>query len=740
MQNSQKRLMFGVITTRADEPEQKQMLQGIIEQAQLLQIDIAVFSNLYDSMAEENFHYENKIYDLILSRSIDGLILVAESVLEPQLQQDIMQKIRRRQEIPTVVTSALRDGFYGFRSDDVFNTDDVLDMERTTEHLIHVHHFTDIDMLTGYENNPISHLRVQGYRNALERYGIDFRPEKVHFGDFWMPSGEALAARYIQKELPMPQAIVCANDYMAYGLLDAFFEAGIRVPEDISVIGYEAIGNRMSHLPVLTSYVRNRRQVGANAVCRLFERITEKSCKKRLSCPEEIFYGDSCPCGIQKEQIDVVLKNQRIFQQYQHNQIYSLFEQRLTLCRSMEEYIHTLNDGAYLIRGVKEIYLCLHENWSECSGVQNEAEMLCYPVLQSKQSHYTSSVVHFSGIQLLPEQIQKRHSAAAYYFSPVFFAEKQFGYMILIYDAPDGYDILYRSWIKSVSNALEFLRMKNDIRYLLECQNLSLYHDTVTGLYNETGFEHAITAVCRKASPETSVILCLLQVDMFTDELNMERQKQKLDMQYCVAMLLQTLCRGAICSRIAENTFVFAALADELKQNAEQICEKLKIMLLHTPAYFSCCGLDSFALCNETFYAEQLLKTADILKKLQQGIEQQKSIFRQRRQHSFYNRLMSVRNALYADPVQAKSMQEICQYFSVSEGHFRLLYKECFGKSYHQDCICSRISLAKYLLCTTAMNIANIAEKCGYDDEKYFMRQFQKTTAMSAGQFRMLYS
>ena len=110
----------------------------------------------------------------------------------------------------------------------------------------------------------------------LKTYGLTLPDSHVIYGDFWMNSGEKLAEQYISGERRLPQAIICANDYMAYGLCDKFLEHGTRVPEDVTIIGYEYVGERFYHSPVLTTYQRNRKAVGIMAVNRLYEMITGK--------------------------------------------------------------------------------------------------------------------------------------------------------------------------------------------------------------------------------------------------------------------------------------------------------------------------------------------------------------------------------------------------------------------------------------------------------------------------------
>ena len=62
-----------------------------------------------------------------------------------------------------------------------------------------------------------------------------------------------------------------------------------------------------------------------------------------------------------------------------------------------------------------------------------------------------------------PLSFQKHKKAAVYYFNPLHFKERLFGYIVLQYISSDGYDDIYRNWITYVANGLEFLRIKHDI-------------------------------------------------------------------------------------------------------------------------------------------------------------------------------------------------------------------------------------------------------------------------------------
>lgn len=100
---------------------------------------------------------------------------------------------------------------------------------------------------------------------------------------------------------------------------------------------------------------------------------------------------------------------------------------------------------------------------------------------------------------------------------------------------------------------------------------------------------------------------------------------------------------------------------------------------------------------------------------------------------------MALRNELYANPENEWDVNQVCQRFCLSTGHFRVVYRELFGISFHQDTIQSKLLYAKHMLLTTSMSVSAIAMKCGYEDEKYFMRQFRQLTSYTPNQYRNNY-
>ena len=730
----EKTLRIGVITAKASQSEQRQLLEGILAQARKLHISTAIFSNIYNFKDYyAGTEVENKIYDLIVSERIDGLILTAESILNPDLQQYIYQKILCR-TVPVIVTGAELPGM------NCIDNNVEKDFEEIIRHLLTVHHFTEFDMLTGFEGLETSRLRVQGVRNILETYGLSLNDSHVIYGDYWMNSGEKLAMEYISGVRRLPEAIICANDYMAYGLCDKFLEHGIRVPEDVTIIGYEYVGERFYHSPVLTTYQRNRKAVGCMAVSRLYEMLTGKKTEP-ISLTGSLIYGNTCSCGVNHKQLNEELQRIRREQYYVNLNFEGNFEQQLTIARSVQDYIHTLQEFIYLVRDVHAMYLCLYENWcsrdfrSTANMDTDEEVMLCYTV--ARPGKFSEEPKSYIRKQMFPGTPEEHLSDEILYFCPIFFAGRELGYFILQYDKPDVYDSVFKDWLKIAANALEGLRMKNDIHELLQCQNLSEYHDTVTGLYNHAGFLNEITLAQKQAKPEEAVILFLIRSGLFSEHASIDRKSADVRLEVENAECLKKLVSGKkeFCGKLSAGLYIFGVTGDYPEQYETIMKDKISVLFLNSPLYSELCGIDTLLTVSGRYSAQKSnieLQINNLQKQLQERI----SFLSDRRNHANYQAYLNMRNAMYQNPHKEWNAQKTCLEFHLSYGYFRAAYKDLFGVSFHQDLIQSRIAHAKYLLLTTSDNLPEIAWQCGYEDEKYFMRQFRQLTGMTPSVYR----
>ncbi len=721
--NRKQRPIIGVICALPSNIEQREILHGIIEKAIAFNIDTVVFSNNFNPTETAAAVWgENSIYELMLSPELDGLILISESIVNPELQQYIKDILLQTTHLPTVVIGTPLPDFT-LPNFHFVNTSDQNDLRDITEHLIVEHGFTKIDILTGHDYLEASRLRVSGYRTALEAHGIPYEEERVHYGDFWVTSGAALAQKYISGELPYPEAIVCANDHMAYGMLDEFLAHNVPIPERVTVVGYEYIQERIYHAPLLTTYCRNRKATGQEAVVQLHRRMQGLPFTDVPPPKGEMVPGNSCTCGIRTDNLYTELESARVKRDYDSLSFFSHMDCQLLESRTLEEFIRTCQQYFYLVRNVWEMKICLSDNWHSDSEPPSDL-MTCYSLIW----HVPEKPLQEHEFSVLFEDTDV---PCAYYLNPLFYADRRMGYMLLRYNGPDAYDYVYRSWLKTISNGLLHLRMKNDIRYLLECQNLSESRDTLTGLYNEKGFRKAVHGFT--PAEDAHYRLLLLRTGILNSNISASHKKRDVAMLQMVADMIKQLCGNeGICGRIGEQSF--AALIRTKAEDDTLPEELLRKALIQQTEFRNECRIDSY-LCGTVSFTKEKGCSAALDEARLMLDAKAKEIVRQR-QHPYYKQLFAIRENIYQNPAENPAAEEVCHTAGFSVGHFRVLYRECFGVSFHQDCIQARILHAKHLLVRTQLGVTETAQQCGYKEEKYFLRQFRQYTGVTPSAFR----
>ena len=708
------RKIIAVITARADDNEQKTVLHGIAEAAFAMNADVAVFSNVYNHwITDELLNFEDHIYDFFQPELFDGVIVHAEPFMDLSALNDVFERIRSS-GIPAVMIYGEEKGFQ------TVNSDDEADMEQIAEHLIKAHGLSRIDILTGPKDIAVSGIRVSGCKKAFERNGIPFDGSHVYYGDFWNDSGETLAERYLSGELPMPQAVICTNDYMAFGLCDALTTAGVPIPGRITITGYDHSDSRMYHNPILTTYRRDRRRAGAKAVQLLLgSDYTQQNEENRF------VFGNSCSCGFDNSQLNEELRLARITQFHTSLNSAAQFSSRLTLCRTLAEYTAVLNEFYYLLHGPDDLYLCLDSDWNINSS--GNGEYLCYDVKNNCENDVPA---RFSRDTLPPALSVQRDTPMVFYFSPLCFQKHLFGYTVLAYNYPACYDFSFRDWNKTVSNTLEFLRMKNDMHYLKQCQRTSSLYDALTGFYHLSEFRNIAETTLPEMTGGGFIQAVKLNFSSGAEYLYGENYRSDIVSEAARIIKLSTgkheiYCRGAddvfliLCKNAESN--VFSEKLRVMMQN--ELCTKFGEDQVTVSYYERSGSLDANAV-------------DDVIRELQHIADDETALLDRRRALTHYKPLLEIRTQIRRSPKKIPSTEDVCRSLCISDGYFRVTYKKCFGVSYVQDCINSRVMLAKYLLCTTAMSIYAIALKCGYNDEKYFDRQFRQNTGVSPMQYR----
>ena len=216
-----------------------------------------------DGLAER----EQLVLDGIRGRLIDGLILSPIALGAAELE-------RRRDTTPLVL---LGERVFDGPADHVA-IDNVAAARAATAHLVDIGR-TRIAAI-GAQPRPSSetaHLRLRGYQEALAEAGLPARPEWVAEVDQYHRADGAAAMRRLLDLPEPPDAVFCFNDLMALGALREAHDHGVRVPEDLAVVGWDDIEDGRYSTPTLTSISPDKQKIASVAVEFLAARLVSGS-------------------------------------------------------------------------------------------------------------------------------------------------------------------------------------------------------------------------------------------------------------------------------------------------------------------------------------------------------------------------------------------------------------------------------------------------------------------------------
>ena len=143
-------------------------------------------------------------------------------------------------------------------------------------------------------DNYDSICRYQGFKRALENHSLSLRPENLLNGLFEQKEAYREMKRYINKGYRLPDAIFACNDLSAVGCIKALRDAGIRVPEDVSIVGCDDIDLCELLDPPLTTIHTSFQQQGEVAVDMLMKMMNENTAGSTLRMNGKLIIRKSC--------------------------------------------------------------------------------------------------------------------------------------------------------------------------------------------------------------------------------------------------------------------------------------------------------------------------------------------------------------------------------------------------------------------------------------------------------------
>ncbi len=238
----------GVVVTTIADPFVSEIVRGLEETGQNHGYTII----LCNSNAEPR--RELAAVKALREKRVDGIIVTASRI------GDLYLPLLEDFGVPIVLINNQQTGQYVYS----IGTDDVRGGQIATEYLLSLGH-TRIAYIASPNNVNSSQARMNGYRAALESRGIAFDPALVAEGD-GRPAAAMHAVEHLFARGVRPTAIFCYNDMTAIGAMRALKQMGLRVPEDISIVGYDDIPIVEYLNPPLTTIRQRKYDMGCMAM------------------------------------------------------------------------------------------------------------------------------------------------------------------------------------------------------------------------------------------------------------------------------------------------------------------------------------------------------------------------------------------------------------------------------------------------------------------------------------------
>lgn len=479
---------IGVFVTQEYQEFQRTLTRGICMRAKELGYNVAFFTNF---LAYEEYEYEigeRSIADLPKYEMLDGIILLQDIWYAENFLEKVRYNIRKYSKCPVVSVHQEFDEYYNV----IINDDAVLD--EIIRHFIEDHGYKKINFLTGPRTKQASIERLAAYKRILRKHNIPVEEDRIFYGDFWKVLGKEAVKLWLSDPDKWPEAIICANDYMAITVCNALAERGISVPEDIAVSGCDNMLMTQDFTPSITTTGLPLFEMGVEAVDKIHKHNEGMPQERNTYMNTVTKIRESCGCKHEKYNELTARRRNRIVNEMDAKEKdisgNAFMSIELTNIKSVEDLDRKLARYVNLNEGFNNFYMCLNKNWD----------------LYTKDNRYQYSDMNemtmevgikngewlpkeeFSKLTLLPPSCVDSEPQF-FLFNILHYQEICFGYTAISFNGYEVYKPSYQGWLINISNALENIRIHNELNRLVYKLEDMYIKDELTDIYNRRALD-----------------------------------------------------------------------------------------------------------------------------------------------------------------------------------------------------------------------------------------------------------
>lgn len=540
------------------------VFRALEREGKRLNYDIIVFASAGYYLTESDYDIQEKnIFHFAAIEKLDGIITVPESYEQGEFRE-LLNDMLHRARCPVVA----------IRHEDAAN-DCVFTNEREAirpliRHLIEDHGMRRICFQKGFPGHEESEIRLGVFREEMAAHGIPVSRRDICPGNMWTNCGEEAYKAFFSDPDNRPEAVVCANDYMAVGLMRELKKHGLRVPEDVIVTGFDNIPVLGMDVPSLTTVQPDYAGMVAEAMNHLDRQIKGGTAQNqtRIALNGRFILGESCGCGKRHEDYF-----RRVSEQTTHllelendqDAMMNNLSIDLGACDDLKELHAVMISPRSYNPIMRDHYLCLFGEPDSLMREEGNRACLVHAIRDHRDCGMP--MIGFDRSDLLPPMAERREEPQLLYVKLLHQNRHNFGYSVFRYDTGE---VPSRSYVQTnalLSIALANIYRRRELMQLYEERRLSSITDMLTGLNNRRGLLERVEPIWRDLIGQRVAFVCIDMDHLKWINDTYGHAAGDFAIRLVGQAIHETLPEGAVGSRIGGDEFV-VFMAEGVKAEA----------------------------------------------------------------------------------------------------------------------------------------------------------------------------
>ncbi len=516
---------------------------------------------------------ETSVYDLIPFDKVDTVVIMAEKIKSRDVTQHIID-MAKENHVPTIVI----DG--DFKDVSLVKFNYAAGFESVVRHIIEDHKPKRPHFMAGKRNNVFSDERLEVFKKVLAENNISFDDSMVSYGDFWSVPSRAAATELLKRD-DLPDAVICANDIMAINVCDIFTSAGVKIPEDVVISGFDGIDEAFISSPGITTAICDSHTLAGTLHEAITSALAGEPDRDRWIVPKFVA-NESCGCPrCDLATLSVVHEMNNRF--YHHQDDLHIMQNLTAImmgCKTVDECAYhignSFTDNICVV--MEDACLDVQRNYF-LEDVENTTKSVLYNVYNPKDR-----VIPYDEDGIIPNLKELLDRGYPLIFNVLEFMGKSMGFICFSYEK---YNLIDYSKTASLTNCVSmglggFLILQYQ-NYLREEIRRMYQNDALTGLYNRVAFLNKLDELKKNEKLKGSLITVIMADLNGLKLINDTRGHAAGDQAIAaVAHALKSSCpEGTVCVRFGgdemlamivgniEGSAVIARMNDQLEKDSK---------------------------------------------------------------------------------------------------------------------------------------------------------------------------